>query len=61
MFDLTTEAWREAHRLMSEYGGDAAIEAAMLADAALERGDADQFHAWQRVVRAIDRLKFGAK
>ena len=43
---LTTEAWREAHKLITAHGDDATIEAAMRADQALEEGDVEAFHKW---------------
>jgi hypothetical protein len=41
---------------MKRYGDDAAVKAAMRADALLAKGDAEGFHVWQRIVAAINEL-----
>ena len=56
MPEPSTETWREAHRMIAAYGDDAAVMAAMAADEALDVGNVDDFHAWQRVVKAIESL-----
>ena len=50
------DVWRSAHHYMKRYGDDAAVKAAMRADALLAKGDAEGFHVWQRIVAAINEL-----
>jgi hypothetical protein len=42
--------------MIEMFGEDAALKAAMRADALLEQGDSDGFFAWKRIARAIDDL-----
>jgi len=41
---------------VKQHGEDAPIEAAMRADAMLEKGDLDGLAVWKRILRAIDEL-----
>ncbi len=41
---------------MKQYGEDAPIEAAMRADAMLEKGDLEGCAVWKRVLRAVEEL-----
>jgi len=50
------DVWRSAHHMMKRYGDDAAVKAAMRADALLAAGDTAGFQVWQRVVAAIGEL-----
>ena len=50
------DIWRAAKAAMDLYGDDAAVRAAMRADALLDLGDSDGFHAWKRIVHAINEL-----
>ena len=50
------DVWRTAHHMMKRYGDDAAVRAAMRADALLADGDTEGFHVWQRIVAAIGEL-----
>ena len=41
---------------MKRHGQDAPIEAAMRADAMLDKGDLDGYAAWKRIVKAVEEL-----
>ncbi len=43
--------------LIDHHGEDAGIEAAMRADAMLEKGDLDGKRAWLRIMKAVDELQ----
>ncbi len=43
--------------LVKQHGQDAPIEAAMRADAMLERADLDGYAVWRRVLRAVEELQ----
>ena len=49
--------YRSAALLMREHGEDAVIEAAMRADALLDKGDMDGRAVWMRIIAAIKELK----
>ncbi len=49
--------YRSAQVLVKRHGQDAPIEAAMRADAMLDRGDLDGYAAWKRIVRAVGELQ----
>ncbi len=49
--------WRSARLLVKRHGDDPPIEAAMRADAMLEKGDLDGYATWKRVVKAIEELR----
>ncbi len=42
---------------MKHHGGDAPIEAAMRADAMLEKSDLDGYSVWRRILRAVEELQ----
>ena len=44
---------------MKRHGEDAPIEAAMCADAMLEKGDLDGYRVWNRVIKAVEDLYKG--
>ncbi len=44
---------RSANVLVKRHGQDASIEAAMRADAMLEKGDLDGCAVWRRILRAV--------
>ena len=46
--------YRTANILVKQYGEDAPIEAAMRADAMLEKGDLEGCAVWKRVLRAVE-------
>ena len=50
------EIYRAANQLVKRYGEDAEFEAAMRADAMIERGDPEGLAVWKRVIRAIELL-----
>ena len=50
------DIYRSANVLIRQHGEDAPIEAAMRADAMLERGDLDEYAVWKRMVKAVDEL-----
>ena len=50
------DLYRSANLLVKQYGTEARIEAAMHADAVLDRGDLDGQAAWLRICRAIGVL-----
>ena len=50
------DIYRSANVLVKHHGQDAPIEAAMRADAMLEKGDLDGCAVWKRILRAIDEM-----
>lgn len=50
------DIYRSANILIRQHGEDALIEAAMRADAMLERGDPKGCAVWKRIVRAVEIL-----
>ncbi len=50
------DIYRSANLLVKQHGEDAPIEAAMRADAMLEKGDLDGYAVWQRILRAVEEL-----
>jgi hypothetical protein len=55
MMDLS-EVWRAANEMIEIFGDDAAVRAAMQADAALDVGDTSDYRFWKRVVASINDL-----
>ncbi len=51
------DIYRSANLLVKQHGEDAPIEAAMRADAMLEKGDLDGYAVWKRVLRAVEELQ----
>ncbi len=51
------DIYRSAQVLVKRHGGDAQTEAAMRADAMLERADLDGYAAWKRILRAVEELQ----
>ncbi len=51
------DIYRSAHVLVKCHGQDAPIEAAMRADAMLEKGDLGGYAAWKRILRAVEELQ----
>ena len=49
--------WRSAQVLVKQHGADAPIEAAMRADAMLEKGDLEGYAVWKRILRAVEELQ----
>ncbi len=51
------DIYRSAHALIQQHGEAAAIEAAMKADAMLDKGDLDGAAVWRRIVSVINELQ----
>ncbi len=51
------DIWRSAQTLVKQHGQDAPIQAAMRADAMLDKGDLDGFAVWKRILRAVEGLQ----
>jgi len=51
------DIYRSAHTLIQQHGEAAAIEAAMKADAMLDKGDLDGAAVWRRIVAAVNDLQ----
>ena len=51
------DIFRSARVLLDQHGEDAPIEAAMKADAMLEKGDLDGYAVWKRILRAVEELR----
>ncbi len=51
------DIYRSANVLVRHHGQDAPIEAAMRADAMLEKGDLDGYAVWKRILRAVEELQ----
>ena len=47
------DIWRSAYMFIKKYGDEAALFAAMRADALLEEGNPEGCRAWQRIQLAI--------
>ncbi len=50
------DIYRSANVLIREHGEDAALEAAMQADAMLAKGDLEGQTVWKRIVRAVEEI-----
>jgi len=50
------EVYRTAHILIKRHGEGAAIQAAMEADAMLDKGDLDAAAVWRLIVAAVNEL-----
>ncbi len=51
------DIYRSAAVLVKRHGADAPIEAAMVADAMLDKGDLDGYAVWKRIVRVVEELQ----
>ncbi len=51
------DIWRSAQALVKRHGQDAPIQAAMRADAMLDKGDLDGFSVWKRILQAVGELQ----
>jgi hypothetical protein len=51
------DIWRSAQALIKQHGQDAPIQAAMRADAMLDKGDLDGYVVWKRILRAVEGLQ----
>ena len=50
------DIYRSANLLVKQHGTEARIEAAMRADAMLDKGDLDGQRVWLRIVKAVGEL-----
>ncbi len=50
------DIYRSAQVLVKQHGQDAPIEAAMRADAMLDKGDLDGCAVWKRIIKAVEEL-----
>ncbi len=50
------DIYRSANVLVKHHGQDAPIQAAMRADAMLDKGDLDGYAVWQRIGTAVEEL-----
>ncbi len=50
------DIYRAANDLIERHGEDAALEAAMRANAMLEKGDLEGQVVWKRIVRAVEEV-----
>ena len=51
------DIYRSAQVLVKHHGEDAPIQAAMRADAMLDRADLDGYAVWRRILRAVEELQ----
>ena len=51
------DIYRSAQMLVKCHGEDAPIEAAMRADAMLDKGDLDGYAVWKRILRAVEEMR----
>ncbi len=51
------DIYRSANILVKQHGPDAPIEAAMRADAMLDKDDLDGYAVWKRVLKAVEVLQ----
>ena len=51
------DIYRVANLLVKRHGTEAPVEAAMRADAMLDKGDLDGYAAWRRILRAVKKLQ----
>ena len=54
------DIYRSANLLMQRHGADAPIQAAMRADAMLDKGDLEGYAVWKRILRAVEELQGSA-
>jgi len=55
------DIYRSAKLLIDEHDDDAVIQAAMMADKMLDKGDLDGLATWNRILRAIEELRAGKR
>ncbi len=51
------DIFRSASLLIKQHGQDAPIQAAMRADAMLDKGDLNGYAVWKRVLKAVEQLQ----
>ena len=52
------DIYSSSKALVKQHGQDAPIQAAMRADAMLDKGDLDGYAAWKRILRAVEELRW---
>ena len=52
----TLDIYRSANILVTQHGADAPIQAAMRADALLEKGDLEGYAVWKCIVETVKEL-----
>ena len=55
------DIFRSAALLIQKHGDDAVLEAAMKADAMLDKGDLDGQRVWKAIVKVIEELQRGER
>ncbi len=50
------DIYRSSQALIKQHGADAPIQAAMRADAMLDKGDLDGAAVWKRILKAVGEL-----
>ncbi len=50
------DIYHTANLLVKRHGEDAPVEAAIRADAMLDKGDLDGYAVWKRILRAIEEM-----
>ena len=53
------DIYPSANVLIREHGEDAALEAAVRADAMLAKGDLEGQATWKRIARAVENIELG--
>ena len=53
------DIYRTANLLIEKHGEDAVVEAAIRADAMLDKGDLDGQRVWKAIVKAIEEMQRG--
>ncbi len=51
------DIFRSAQALIKQHGQDAPIQAAMRADAMLDKGDLNGYAVWERILRTVEELQ----
>ncbi len=51
------DIYRTTYVVVKHHGADAPIQAAMRADAMLEKGDLAGYAVWKRILRAVEELQ----
>ncbi len=54
---MILDIFRSTNLLVKRHDEDAPIEAAMRADAMLEKGDLEGYAVWKRILRAVGELQ----
>ncbi len=57
MMTSDLDIYRSAQALIKQHGQDAPIQAAMKADAMLDKGDLGGYAAWKRILKAAEEVQ----